>query len=113
MGRSTVQEAPILMPDSDGSSSPTAMRRHGRRSHRKPVQSEPLRGHVTYFVVSLRNGHHEGFEQKSPLYVLELYPYTLQPRPERWRGTAPWPLHAIGNVSVAGGSSIEQRPSVL
>ena len=37
----------------------------------------------------------EGFEGKSPLYVLELYPYTLQPHPELRRGAAPWATGAL------------------
>ena len=62
---------------------------------------------VGSYSVTLRGwcGSHEGFERKSPLYVLELYPYTLQPRPERRRGGTTWPMHASGNFQLNGGST--------
>ena len=49
-------------------------------------------------------GSHEGFEGKSPVWVLEHYPYALQPRPSSSSQVTTRPMLAIGNVLLDGGS---------
>ena len=53
-----------------------------------------------------RSGSGEGFEKKSSLYVLELYPYTLQPHPESAPNAAPRAMVRIANLSLNGGSTV-------
>ena len=50
-------------------------------------------------------GCHEGFEGKSPVWVLEHYLYALQPRPSSSSQVTTRPMHAIANVSLDGGST--------
>jgi len=52
-----------------------------------------------------RSGSGEGFEKKSSLYVLELYPYTIQPHPESAPNAAPRAMVRIANLSLNGGST--------
>ena len=60
---------------------------------------------VGSYSVTLRVwcGSHEGFERKSPLYVRELYPYTLQPRPKTGRGGAHRATGALAQYFPYGG----------
>ena len=39
------------------------------------------------------------------MYVVELYPYTLQSHPRTSRCGVTWPMLGIGNVSLNGGSN--------
>ena len=66
-------------------------------------------GGLALYSVTLRGWcwSHGGFERKSPLQVLELYPYTLHPRPERKRAPPSWPMHAIDKFQLHGGSSLD------
>ena len=88
----------------------TAARRHSSRvcALVKLAECSSRYSTISAKVVKLRCwcGSQERFEIKSPVYVLEVYPYALHPRPEPSRGGAHTPMHASGNVSLPGGSNL-------
>ena len=55
-------------------------------------------------LLCVRLRSQEGFDGKSPLYVLELYPYTVRTEPEMRRGGLRGETGALCKYFVYGGS---------
>ena len=62
-----------------------------------------MASHEARLLQALRS--QEGFEQKSPVYVRELYPYRLQPRPSSSSQLTMCAMRAIPHYFWDGGSS--------